>query len=528
MKLQTRMGQQLIMTPLLQQAIKLLQMTSVEIEQLVQQNLLENPVLEEVDTNDDSNLSENLEQNNTEEDFLQNSDPEYDFDSYNVDSFEDIRSTKTNDFDENQNVLEATHSEKISLNKHLAQQIMLGNFNENESELLNYLANNIYNNGYLDGSLRELLASSKEMFGLTKQLINKYPLTEEFDPSLGDLCFTEQNKKKEKPQNNFWCSPEDITQNSIYVLNSLLLKLQKLDPTGIGSRNLTECLACQAGESFGPNSLEKKIIEKHLKLLTEKKYKKIAKKLEVNIEAIIDAHQNIQLLNPFPGDEFTKKEAEPITPDVFVVKRGDDYIIKLNSTLSKFRINPIYQEMLKGYRNKKLRQANIESEKDVSNRYILEKVRAGEWLIKNIAQRQDTIYKVAESIVKKQKKFFKYGKEYLEPMILKNIADDIEMHESTVSRISNQKYIQTPRGIFEIKFFFSSGIEQQDGKIISSLKIKEHIQKIVAKEDKKKPFTDDCIAIKLQELEKIDVARRTVAKYREVLKIPSSNRRKRL
>ena len=307
-----------------------------------------------------------------------------------------------------------------------------------------------------------------------------------------------------------------------------MLQLQRLEPTGVGARNLRECLLAQAEESYSVKSFEYKIIKDHWLLFTEKKYKKISRLLKASLIDVVNAQQNIQILSPFPGDTFINKEEEYIVPDVFIMKKDSKYIVRLNNNFKKFHINPYYKNLIKDSARKKMRQSSIESEKEISNRYVLEKVRAGEWLMKNIEQRQETILKVVGSIVKKQKKFFQYGKKYLEPMVLKDVALDIDMHESTVSRISNRKYMHTPRGIFEIKYFFSSGVEQKDGAVISSLKIKEHIQKIISQENTKKPHTDSYMAEKLYELEKIKVARRTVAKYREALRIPSSNKRKRI
>ena len=517
MRLQTRMGHHLIMTPQLQQAIKLLQMSLLE----------ENETSESAASLEESIL-EKEQPSSEEEGILGDADAEYDFDSYNVDSYDNLVSTKTkeNSGEEKGNLLEATISEKISLSEHLLEQVSLSDFDEEEKKILSYLAYNLYESGYLWGSLRELLASSKEIFQISQKLKKKYPYDKNFDISLGDFSYT---KMKEKTTaQNFWCSLEKIPDESIYILNFLLLQLQRLEPTGVGARNLRECLLAQAEESYSVKSFEYKIIKDHWLLFTEKKYKKISRLLKASLIDVVNAQQNIQILSPFPGDTFINKEEEYIVPDVFIMKKDSKYIVRLNNNFKKFHINPYYKNLIKDSARKKMRQSSIESEKEISNRYVLEKVRAGEWLMKNIEQRQETILKVVGSIVKKQKKFFQYGKKYLEPMVLKDVALDIDMHESTVSRISNRKYMHTPRGIFEIKYFFSSGVEQKDGAVISSLKIKEHIQKIISQENTKKPHTDSYMAEKLYELEKIKVARRTVAKYREALRIPSSNKRKRI
>lgn len=537
MNIQTRMGYNLIMTPQLQQAIKLLQMPRVEMEQFIQKSLLENPVLEEIDANQENNSDEeqisDLESlslnSETEKDFLENPDAEYDVESYNIDSYDYQQiNNKGSDSENKRNILETTIGNKITLTEHLIKQITQTDFDSNEVIVLSYLANNLHEDGYLDGSLRELLASSKEVFAVIKKLKSKYPIDENFDATVGDLVYSAKNRINSLVQekSNLFCPLEKIPNSAIHTFNCLLKKLQKLDPIGIGSRSLKECLTTQAEEFFGLDSVESKILNNYSEYFSDRKYKKIAKKLDITVNDVMNTYQSIKNLSLWPGDKFNKKNSIAIVSDVYVIKKNGEYIVKLNENFSKFKINPYYKNILKNYRNKKIRQNSINSEQDFSNCYILEKIRAGEWLLKNIEQRQRTIKKVTESIIKKQEKFFKYGKEYLSPMILKDVADDIGMHESTVSRISNQKYIYTPRGTFEIKFFFSSGIEQKGGEIVSSLKIKEHIQQIISKENRKKPYTDDYIAKKLSELKKIQVARRTIAKYRESLKILSSSKRK--
>ena len=227
MRLQTRMGHHLIMTPQLQQAIKLLQMSRVEMEQLVDQSLLENPVLEENDADANSlenNTSEEDPSSNEEREILDDSDAEYDFDSYNVDSYDNLVSTKTkeNIGEEKGNLLEATISKKISLSESLLEQINLSDFNEEEKEILSYLAYNLYENGYLWGSLRELLASSKEIFQISQKLKKKYPYNKDFNISLGDVAYTKETEKKKMETQNFWCPLEKISNESIYILNCLL------------------------------------------------------------------------------------------------------------------------------------------------------------------------------------------------------------------------------------------------------------------------------------------------------------------
>lgn len=528
-KLQTRMSQRLIMNPQLQQAIKLLQMSRLEMEQFIQQNLLENPVLEESENMAEVSLEDKqdtLSNDNLEKDFLDNTDADYDSDFYN-EEYEPPTTTKNIEINKQQNILENTISKEVTLAENLVEQIGYGDYNEVEKRILYYLANNLYENGYLFGSLKELLACDKVVFEGVKKLYNKYPITEYFDTNLGDFSYnTKGNKINLKEENNFHCKLGNISQHAIFVINSLLLELQKMDPTGCGSRSLQECLVVQAKESFLEQSREYKILCEYWGFFTQKKYKRIARKLGVELGKIEQSLKKIQTLNPFPGDVFLKELIDPVIPDVYLIEQDGKFKIRLNEKFHKFHVNSYYKEMIKDYSKKKIYQSSITSEEDMSKRYVLEKVRAGEWLMKNIEQRQETIQKVSESILKKQEKFFRYGKEYLQPMVLKEVADDIGMHESTVSRITNRKYIRTSRGVFELKYFFSSGVQQEGGEVVSSLRIKEYIRQIIAKENIKKPVTDNYIVLQIAKEKNIKLARRTIAKYREAMDIPSSNKRK--
>ena len=528
MKLQAKMSQRLMMNPQLQQAIKLLQMSRLEMEQFIQQNLLENPVLEEVENISESTLDgeDFSDEHSQEQDFLDTIDPDYDYESYNTE-YETSSKIKETDFNEQQNILETTLSKDITLSENLIKQISVGDFNALEKYILCYLANNLYENGYLCGSLAELLASSKEALDTVQSLYAKYTLNRELELSARWVfCSTEYQKKSKQEQSNFHCKVEAIPAKAMFVANTLLLEIQKLYPLGCGSRSLQECLSVQAKERFATHSLEYLMLSEHWHFFINKKYKMLAKKLGCSVENIEKSAKKIQTLTPFPGNVFITKEAETIIPDVYLIKQNGEYKIRLNNKFHKFHVNPYYKKIIEDYSKKKIYQSNIVSDKEVSQRYILEKVRAGEWLIKNIEQRQETIQKVSESILKKQQKFFQRGKEYLRPMVLKDIAQDIGMHESTVSRITNRKYICTPRGTFELKYFFSSGIEQASGEVVSSLSIKEYIRQIISRENLKKPVTDDYIVIELAKKKDIKLARRTIAKYREAMGILSSNKRR--
>ncbi|OFZ70430.1 MAG: hypothetical protein A3K03_12270 [Bdellovibrionales bacterium RIFOXYD1_FULL_44_7] len=219
-----------------------------------------------------------------------------------------------------------------------------------------------------------------------------------------------------------------------------------------------------------------------------------------------------------------------MVPDVFIYKRGAEYVVSMNhESLPKLRINPYYQQLISEQKVKEAVQKKPASEsEDMTYLYLQEKIKAGDWLMKSIEQRQKTIYRVAKSILKYQYEFFEKGIDYLKPLVLKDVAEDIEVHESTVSRITTNKYVYTPQGIFELKYFFTSGIDQGDGDVISSKKIKDYIKKLIDTEDKKRPLTDLQIKNMLKEAEQIKVARRTVAKYREAMNLLPSNKRKQL
>jgi RNA polymerase sigma-54 factor len=301
-------------------------------------------------------------------------------------------------------------------------------------------------------------------------------------------------------------------------------RIQHYDPPGCGARDLQECLVIQANAwlqrahgdpSEADGEIVLKILKQHMKALEAKNYPAIARELHVEMSEIVAAVKVITSLEPKPGRNFTTQEPQYITPDVYVHKMGDRYTIVVNDDgLSKLRISEHYRRAL---RNGDGRQT-----KD----YIQEKLRSAVWLIRSIHQRQRTIFKVTESIVKFQQEFLDKGVQYLKPLILRNVADDIGMHESTVSRVTTNKYVHTPQGIFELKYFFNSSIARQSGDDIASEAVKSKIKALVAQEPGDVPYSDQKI-VELLENQGITIARRTVAKYREALGIlPSSKRRR--
>ncbi len=283
-------------------------------------------------------------------------------------------------------------------------------------------------------------------------------------------------------------------------------------------RTLQECLLKQVEQLGMAGTLVEKILLDHVPELENRRYQAIAKALDVSLDDVLGAARIISGLEPRPGRAFSQEEIHYITPDIFVYKIGEEYVVVLNDEgLPSLRINSFYRNALAG-------DSKVDEK---AGEYIQEKLRGAVWLIKSIHQRQRTIYRVTKSIVKFQRDFFEKGIEYLKPLVLRDVAEDIEMHESTVSRVTTNKYVQTPRGLFELKYFFNSGINTIVGASIASESVKSKIKEIVAGENPKKPFSDQKI-VEILRQEGIDIARRTVTKYREMLGISSSTDRKRL
>jgi RNA polymerase sigma-54 factor len=293
--------------------------------------------------------------------------------------------------------------------------------------------------------------------------------------------------------------------------------LRFFDPIGCCTSNLKESLLTQLEARGLANGLESKIICRHLDKLEKRKYDAIAKAEGVTRDDIARAIASIRTLEPRPGRPYSDETVRYIVPDVYIQKVGNDFVVTMNEDgVPRLQINPTYQNLLKesGAKN------------DENKAYLTERVRAASWLIKSIQQRQQTIYKVTESIVKFQRNFFEHGVSHLKPLVLKDVADDIGMHESTVSRVTTEKYVHTPQGLFELKFFFTSGIKTDSGDISSS-SVKDCIKNIIAAEAPGNPISDQQI-VEMLKAKQIDIARRTVAKYRETLGIPSSSQRKQI
>ena len=294
--------------------------------------------------------------------------------------------------------------------------------------------------------------------------------------------------------------------------------IQGFDPAGVGARDLRECLLIQLRQLELQDSPAAFIVCRHLDRIDERHYKRIARNLRVSLEEVITAVGIIRELDPKPGSRYGSSRVEYIVPDVYVVKVGEDYQIMLNDDdVPKLTVNAQYQRMLR--RDNRLQEDAKE--------YLEEKFRSAIWLVKGIEQRRQTLTRVANSLCMFQRDFLDKGLAYLNPLVLKDVADDIGMHESTVSRVTTNKYMHTPQGVFELKFFFHSGLKSFDGDAMSSVSVKEVIRKMIEAEDSRKPLTDQQLVDMLQ-AKNIDIARRTIAKYRQELNIPSTSRRRSL
>ncbi|RME15320.1 MAG: RNA polymerase sigma-54 factor [Bdellovibrio sp.] len=486
MKMSMKLSQQLRMTPQLQQAIKLLQLSRMELENEVRKELEENPVLEEVlETEDDDPAKQSAQ---TAEEIvnpdidknINDQDPtkqdEFEWESY-LDSQYRPPQEGGGASDEIMNY-ENIISSKKTLNDHLMWQMSLSGFNEEETKLVTILINYINDDGYI-----------------------RVPL--------------EQIAKDEGV--------------SVQDLEEMLPFVQEFDPPGVGARNLKECLLLQAKHLQEDTHDLVTLIEEHLSDLEKKNYPAIAKAMGKDIEEVIEMSKIILSMDPKPGRQYSSNETIFIVPDVYVYKVAGEYVVSLNEEgLPRLRISNLYRNLLhqeKGNRKESKKKGN-KSKDEQAQEYVHEKLRSAMWLIKSIHQRQRTIYKVTESIVKHQRDFFEKGPGHIKPMILKDIANDIGMHESTVSRVTNNKYVHTPQGIFELKYFFNSGISKSNGDSVASESVKMKIKELIENEDPKRPLSDQKI-VELLRKEGIKIARRTVAKYRDVLKIlPSSKRKK--
>ena len=466
-KLHTKLVQKLILTPSLQQAIKLLPMSTLELADLLNQEMVENPLLEEVETEElqpaEQQQADKQEPEKPVEktDSWDDADYEYFFGDYLDDGYRSRTPSEVKELPPIENTL----STAGSLSDHLLWQLSMQTDDEKLKEIGRAIIGNLDDDGYLVASFEELAA----MGG--------------------------------------WPLPE---------VERALRLLQGFDPVGVASRDLQECLLIQLRHLGLEGTPTEKIITEHLRLLQNHQVPEIARKLGLTIDELKEHIEVIRNLDPKPGSRFNPTQSQYVIPDVYVVKVEDQYVAVLNEDgLPQMRISPVYRRLLdKGADNS-----------DETRAYVKDKFRSALWLIKSVEQRQKTIHKVANSIINFQRDFLDHGIEHLRPLVLRDVANDIGMHESTVSRVVTNKYMHTPQGVFEMKYFFHSGISSSFGESVSSVTIKQRIRKIIENEDPRKPLSDSKIVSILQR-EGLVLARRTIAKYREELKISTSNQRK--
>ncbi len=467
MNLNLKMSQKLVMTPMLQQAIKLLPLARLELAQLVRQEIIDNPVLEEMLEEDDIDSPDEKIKEDGDEDYDSFSETSQDSQEQEV----DWESYFQNNIDQGMSAesitekpsIEATYRKEASLSDHLYWQLNLTIESDTDKFIGSGIIGNIQKDGYLGAELSEI----------------------------AEICHTDENN-----------------------VERVLKIIQKFEPLGVAARSLQECLMIQAQDLPERNPLVDILIEKYLDRLEDRYLPKVAAELKTDINNVLDALGTIREFNPKPGTAFNSEAVDYVTPDLVVFKTDEGYDVSLNDEgVPNIKINAFYQNLLNTTKEGQTKE------------YLDEKYRSALWLIKSIDQRRQTIYKVGKSIVKLQKSFLDNGLSYLQPMVLKDVAKDIEMHESTVSRITTNKYIDTPQGIFELKFFFHSGIKSYMGNSLSSIRVKNMIKEVIADEDGNSPYTDDQMVQVLMR-KNAKIARRTITKYRKELNIPPASKRK--
>lgn len=485
--LQLKLSQHLALTPQLQQSIKLLQLSTIEMHQEIENYLLENPMLERDDDGGNESFVSAQQFDAPRSDAEKRADhderderdarddremaapgapPDVDDDRWNSDAGTFTGAGRDDDDDGD---AQDIHGSTPSLRDHLTWQMGVMQLSERDRSLVRFLIEALDDDGYLATPLAELLES----------------LPPEYEIELEDLEIA-------------------------------LCHIQSFEPTGIGARSPQECLALQlkALPESSARQLALDIVEKHLELLAARDFARIRRLTDCTEQALKDAHALIVSLDPRPGSRFAQIEARYITPDVIVKKLRDKWTAYINpDAYPRLRINRLYAEVLARQRR--------------SNGNLSGQLQEARWLIKNVQQRFETIHRVTQAIVDRQRQFFEHGEVAMRPLVLREIADILGLHESTVSRVTNQKYMATPRGIFELKYFFGSHVSTDTGGACSATAIRALIKQLVGAEDGKKPLSDSQLSEILGQ-QGIVVARRTVAKYRESLNIPPVNLRKTL
>ncbi|MFN7940618.1 MAG: RNA polymerase factor sigma-54 [Thermoanaerobaculia bacterium] len=494
-KLSLKLSQRLVMTPSLQQAIKLLQMTRMELETTLAQELVENPVLEEIDEPaEEEEAAAAAAESTVEEAPAPVAVPEekeipaeaelahrqaleeLGFEAFFGDAWEDTGRSIGEWEDREAPPIENTLTREPDLYDHLLWQIHMSDIPPREREIAELVVGNLDADGFLVASAEEIAALA---------------------------------------------SADASEPFSVEEVERVLALIRRLDPPGIACATLQESLLLQLDQQGADaDPIARRIVAEHWDAFLKRQYPAIARALGLALADLEPAIEAIKCLETRPGRKFTNDRTHYIEPDVHVLKVGSDYVIQLNDDgLPRLRVSRSYRRMLQ-----EMRAQGHQSE---AQQFISEKMRSAVWLIKSLDQRQRTIYKVADSIVRQQRDFLDHGIDYLRPMVLRDVAEDIGMHESTVSRVVSNKYVHTPRGLFPLKFFFHSGIDRDYGEDISSLTVKRKIKQLIEAEDPRHPLSDSEL-MRILNREGIQIARRTVAKYRDELNLPSSADRRKI
>ena len=474
-----KLSQQLVMTPQLQQAIKLLQLSRLELQQAVREELEVNPALEE-DAEESPEGQEEMEASPLEagSDSTEVSEASkakelidrVDWDYYFGDNAtaSGTRAERDREEEDGRPYYENLLTRKPSLAEYLEMQINLSPADDTVTEIAPYLIGNIDDNGYLKVSAEETASA----LGKTLEEVER-----------------------------------------------AIAKIQTLDPAGVGARDLRECLIIQAREKGEEFTLPLRILTEHFDLFTRGDVAGVARRLKLSREVVREAFQKLVTLWPKPGRAFLGDDVHYITPDAYVIKRDNEWVVTLNEDgQPRLRLSSYYRDLLSA--GDRLGKEDKE--------FLKQKINSALWFIKSIHQRQRTIYKVVESIMKLQREFLETGPKNLKPLTLRDVAEDISMHESTVSRVTNNKYVYTPHGIFELKFFFNSGLNRDGGEEnIASKSVKEEILEIIKGEGEEKPLSDQDL-VRILRNKGIRIARRTVTKYRQAMGVLPSSKRKKL
>jgi RNA polymerase sigma-54 factor len=467
LQLNLKLTQQLVMTPQLRMAIKLLQLNRIELMETIRLEMEANPALEDItEITTDDMLTEpeeivpeeetRLKEVTIDEKFSSDVDWNNYLDEYNSIGKVYFESEKKDAYN-----FETFIASKGTLREHLLWQLLMTSPTPEDEEIASVIVGSLNNDGYLD-------ISNEEIAG---------------------LC--------------------NVTTEKI---DQLVTLLQTFDPIGVCAHNITECLLIQMRYQGIDNPIITKIVCEHLNHLENKNYHAVANDLMVGIDTIVESVEIIKGLEPRPGYKWDDEEPRYINPDIFVYKIEDELVIMVNNDgMPKLRINSYYKNNLKLPHDAK--------------EYVQEKLRSASWLIRSIRQRNQTLYNVMASIIKFQGEFFEKGPTHLKPLVLRDVAEDIEMHESTISRVTNNKYVHTPQGVFELKYFFNASIRRDNGDAMSAASVREKIRAIIGNENPYKPYSDEKIS-KLLKKKQINIARRTVAKYREKIGVLSSSKRK--